>query len=62
MNCRVTIDRGSGEVQIFDGTVIDETDTHVRVKAPDVLVDEWFARDSKHVRVSLYGKQKIKSV
>lgn len=58
MKCRVIIDRGQGRPEHFDGSVIEETTSHVKVvhqSNPDV--GEWLPRISRATRVSVYGKK-----
>lgn len=49
----VTINRGTGLKESFKGTTTGETNSFLRVEArpfkDSARIDEWFAKDSKHV-------------
>ena len=53
MKAQVTINRK--EPESFIGEVLDQTDTHVKVKHGTTDCGEWFARDSRMVMCVVLG-------
>lgn len=57
-NCHVSIDRGPGNVQQFEGAVIRRTTSHALVRhKQNPEVGEWFAFNSAVVHVHEYGDE-----
>jgi len=50
-NCTVTINRDSGNIEVFRARIVQHFGTHVRVVAN--MIDEVFAIQSRRVNVSI---------